>query len=147
MNLLKTMTGARRFAAALLLSTSMSTAIMVQPAAAAQTDDDRFEAFSSSRYNYCDAKLLGALWGFDPYGGKVAIGDKIMNSLEGNLEGLFQQARDNGVQCTWEDTGLTPADARVLAQVWETTPREARRTAATHYTYGTSGQVRNALGR
>lgn len=146
MNLFNRINGARRLAAALLLSTSMSTVVLVQPAAA-QTTDERVEAFLSSRFNYCDAKLLGALWGFDPYRGKAEIGYKIMNNLEGNLEGLFQQARNNGVTCTWEDTGLTPADARVLAQVWETNPRQARETAAGYYTHGSSGTVRNALGR
>jgi len=146
MNLFKRMNGARRFAAALLLTTSMSTVVMVQPAAA-QTDDDRVEAFASSRYNYCDAKMLGALWGFDAYGGKVRIGDKILSGIEGNLEPLFNQSREAGNTCDWDDTALSPADAAVLAQVWGTSVREARRTAASHYTYGTSGHVRNALGR
>ena len=137
---------AKRLAAALLLSTSMSLVVLVQPAAA-QSRQDAWEAFSSSRYNYCDAKMLGAVWGMDADGGKVEIGMKILNGIEGNLEPLFQESRQSGNECNWEDTGLMYRDALTLASVWGTTPYEAKLTAATHYTYGTSGQVRNALGR
>jgi hypothetical protein len=136
----------RTLVAALFLSTSMTTAVF-STSAQAQSSDDAFEAFSSSRYNFCDAKMLGAVWGMDPVQGKVEIGMKILNRIEGNLEPLLEQSRAAGNTCRWEDTGLTPQDARVLANVWETNVPEARRTAATHYTYGTSGQVRNALGR
>lgn len=67
--------------------------------------------------------------------------------MEGNLEPRFAQSRDNGNACSFEDTGLTRQGARTLASVWETSLRDARLTAASHYTWGTSGQVRNALGR
>lgn len=138
---------ARTFAATLLISTSLSTAVLVQPAAAAQSRDAAWDAFQSSRYNYCDAKMLGAVWGFNADRGKIEIGMKILNGIEGNLEPLFEQSRQAGNECGWEDTGLTYEDAVRLAAVWETTPLEAKATAATHYTYGTWGQVRNALGR
>lgn len=138
--------GARRFAAALLLSTSMSTVMLVQPAAA-QTNEENLEAFQNSRYNYCDAKLLGAVWGKDPFGGKMEVGYKIIHGLESNLEALLGESRTKDNTCTWEDTGLTPQDARTLASVWETNVRDARAIAAEHYTWGSSGQVRNALGR
>jgi hypothetical protein len=137
---------AHKFAAALLLSTSMSAVVPIQPVAA-QTGDENFEAYSSSRYNYCDAKLLGALWGFDAYRGKIEIGYKILHGLESNLEALLGDSRTRDNTCTWEDTGLTPQDAHTLASVWQTNVQDARATAAEHYTWGTSGQVRNALGR
>lgn len=137
---------ARAFAAALLMSTSLSSAFVAQPAAA-QSRQAAWDAFQSSRYNYCDAKMLGAVWGFNADRGKVEIGMKILNGIEGNLEPLFEQSRQSGNECGWEDTGLTYDDAVRLASVWETSPDQAKLTAATHYTYGTWGQVRNALGR
>lgn len=124
----------------------MSTAILVQPAAA-QTNDENLEAYQSSRYNYCDAKLLGAVWGLDPFEGKLQVGYKIIHGLESNLEALLGESRTKDNTCTWDDTGLTPQDASTLASVWGTTVRNARTRAAQHYTWGTSGQVRNALGR
>lgn len=139
---------ARRAAAALLLSTSISTIALVPPAVAAQSREEAWDAFVGSRYNYCDAKMIGLLWEMTPARGKVEIGLKILGGIDWNIDPLLRQSRENGNECGWEDTGLSYQDAETLAGVWGlATPYDAKLQAAEYYTHGQIGQVNSALGR
>ena len=82
-----TRTGRRRgirVALALMLTTSAAGIVAYQPVVA-QTESDYVRAFGNSAYTYCDAKLVGALWGMDPYDGKIQIGMKILGGYAENL--------------------------------------------------------------
>lgn len=137
----------RRLAIALFLSTSLSTVAFAQ-SAAKQSEQGALDAFFASRYTYCDAKLVGALWGMEPDRGKIEIGLKILNGITGNLPAVMEQSRANGSECSWEDTGYSYQDAEQLAMVWGlATPDEAKVQAAWYVTNDQPGLVDAALGR
>ena len=99
--------------------------IAYQPVVA-QSEGDYVRAFGNSAYTYCDAKLVGQLWGMDPYEGKIQIGMKIVGGYVENLVDVLQSSRNRGHGCEWADTGLTYDNAEALARVWGTTPWEAK---------------------
>ena len=136
----------RSIAISLLFSTALSTAAMVQPAFAAD-DQAALNVFFNSSYNYCDAKLIGAIWGYDAGRGKIEIGHKIINGIGGNISLMLSDSRNSGNACGWEDTGLSYDDAEKLARVWRMgVPYQAKLKAAQLYTSGRSEMVTRALG-
>jgi hypothetical protein len=128
----------------LLLSTSLTLATLgaASPALAA----DPFDVFSGSPYTYCDAKLLGHLWGMDTLSAKTQIGQKIMNGLGGNIPGFLVQARHTGATCAWIDTGYTYNDAVALSKVWGVSPDGAKSKIVNYVTNGQSSIVNRVLG-
>lgn len=137
---------ARRLSAALLMSSAVALVVFGQPAQA-MPQQREYDAFFSSRYNYCDAKLVGALYGQDVEGGKVIIGQKILNGIGTNVPVVLRESRNDGNVCGWEDTGLSYPDAQVLARTWGfSDPYEAKLKAADLFTNGREQQVRNGLG-
>lgn len=137
---------ARRLSAALLMSSAVALVVFGQPARA-MPQQREYDAFFSSRYNYCDAKLVGALYGQDADGGKVIIGQKILNGIGTNVPVVLRESRNDGNVCEWEDTGLSYSDAEVLARTWGfSDPYQAKLKAADLFTNGRAQQVRNGLG-
>lgn len=137
----------RRLSTGLLMSSALALVMFGQPAQAAPQQQREYDAFFSSRYNYCDAKLVGALYGQDAAGGKVIIGQKILNGIGTNVPVVLRESRGYGNACDWEDTGLSYADAQVLAETWGfEDPYEAKLKAADLFTRGREQQVRNGLG-
>lgn len=140
-------TRVRRLSAGLLMSSAIAL-VMFGQAAQAKPQEREYEAFFASRYNYCDAKLVGALYGQDVEGGKVIIGQKILNGIGENVPVVLRESRAQGAVCDWEDTGLSYADAQVLAQTWGfADPYQAKLKAADLFTNGREQQVRNGLGQ
>lgn len=140
-------TRVRRLSAALLMSSAIGLVMFGQPAQAMPQQQRAYDAFFSSRYNYCDAKLVGALYGENPAGGKVIIGQKILNGIGTNVPVVLRESREYGNTCEWEDTGLSYSDAEVLAETWGFDyPDEAKVKAADLFTNGREQQVRNGLG-
>ena len=138
---------ARRLSAGLLMSSAIALVMFGQPAQAMPQQQREYDAFFSSRYNYCDAKLVGALYGQDAAGGKVIIGQKILNGIGTNVPVVLRESRGDGNVCDWEDTGLEYSDAQVLAETWGfSDPYEAKLKAADLFTNGREQQVRNGLG-
>lgn len=132
--------------AGLLMSSAIALVLSGRPAEA-QSRQAEHEAFSASGYNYCDAKLVGALYGQDVEGGKVIIGQKILNGIGTNIPVVLRESRSQGSICEWDDTGLSFADAQVLAEAWGLSdPSQARAKAADLFTNGRAQQVRNGLG-
>lgn len=135
---------ARRLSYALMMSSAVALVMFGQPSKAAAQDE--YDTFFSSGYTYCDAKMMGALYGEDADGGKVIIGQKIINGIESNIRVTLAQSRREGNTCEWEDTGLSYDDALVMADVWGfDDPYDAKLKAARLYTQGRSQQVSNAL--
>ena len=136
----------RRLSAALLMSSAIGLVMFGQPAQA-MPQQREYDAFFASRYNYCDAKLVGALYGQDVEGGKVIIGQKILNGIGTNVPVVLRESRSYGNTCEWEDTGLSYSDAQILARTWGfSDPYEAKLKAADLFTNGREQQVRNGLG-
>lgn len=101
------------FARLLLLSSSI--VAVAGPASADQFTD----AFDASPYTFCDAVIVGALYGVNGIEGKSKIGANIIQA--GGfpaVEALLAQGRAAGVRCSFADTGYGFADAEILARVW-----------------------------
>ncbi|CAL1692080.1 hypothetical protein MMB232_02236 [Brevundimonas subvibrioides] len=138
-------TRARRLSCALMMSSAIALVMFGQPGPAAA--QDAYATFFSSGYTYCDAKMMGALYGQDADGGKVIIGQKVSNGIGSNIRVTLAESRRLGNTCEWEDTGLSYNDALVMAEVWGfDDPYDAKLKAARLYTQGRSQQVANALG-
>lgn len=136
----------RNLQTALMLTIAMSAVSLGMPVMA-QTAAQSRNAFFDSDYTYCDAKLIGQLWGLSIEQGKIEIGSKIYLGIQGNLPGLLAQSRANGSACTFEDTPLTYADAVDLASIWGLdTPWDAKLRAARLYTQGRSSLVTSLIG-
>lgn len=135
-----------RVALALMLTTSAAGIVAYQPLVA-QSESDYVRAFGNSAYTYCDAKLVGQLWGMDPYQGKVQIGMKILGGYADNLVDVLSASRNRGFACEWGDIGLTYQDAERLAALWSVETWEAKARAARMYTMGQSGEVESLLNR
>lgn len=129
-----------RVALALMLTTSAAGIVAYQPVVA-QSETDYVRAFGNSAYTYCDAKMVGAVWGMTPYEGKVQIGMKIVGGYSDNLGPLLQTSRSRGHACEWADTGLAYADAERLGALWGVEPWDAKARAARMFTMGNSGEV------
>ncbi len=112
------------------------------PAVAPETIDDGeamdridpFIKFASSQYDYCDAKVLSALWGEDTSTAKSSIGRFLLNGeaalLDEKLSGAQQRAvadMDNReIRCHYDEIGYDYEDAVVLAKYWNIDPWEAK---------------------
>lgn len=137
-----------RMAFALMFSASAGALAVTAPAPAMAQDGNEtafFNAYASSGYNYCDAKIMGAFYGFDPYKGKLEIGAKIVNNISENIKDILSSSRNQGAFCSWSDVPLSYQDAETLGGFWGITTPEAKARAAEYYTRGQSGQLQDKL--
>lgn len=109
-------------------------------------DEAAIEAFLTSAYTYCDAKLVGAAWSQDITGAKASIGYKVLNGYTDQLEGIFAEGRQI-TSCDFVDTQLSYEDAEKLAGIWGVDVGRAKDKAAQYYTNGQSAIVLGALGQ
>lgn len=124
----------------LLLSSSIVT--LAAPASADQFTD----AYDASPYMFCDAVMVGVLYGVNGIEGKSKIG---ANILQGGgipeVERLLAQARAGGVQCNFEDTGYQYNDAAILAGVWIVNVDQAKAKIAQIVSSGDRGVLDRVL--
>lgn len=132
-----------RMALALLMSASAGTLAIATPATAQEMQN--FQRFADSGYTYCDAKLIGAMYGEDPWQGKLTIGQKIANGIGSNIPLMLRQSRGQGNRCEWADLPHSYADAEALGDYWGVDTSQAKAKAASFYTNGQSGAVTDAL--
>ena len=132
-----------RLALALMMSTSLTLAA-ASLASPAQADPS--DAFFSSSYTYCDAKLIGALWGISIENAKSQIGQKIVNGIGDNVPTILAESRRAGNRCDWVDTSYAYSDAEELAGVWGTDVDRAKAKIAAYLTNGQKFVVDRALG-
>jgi hypothetical protein len=124
------------------VSSSLTFVSIAEPAQAESYRD----TYASSGYTYCDAKLIGDLWGISVDAAKVQIGQKIRNGIGGNIPSVLRLSRQAGNECSWEDTGYSYEDAEALAQLWATdTPYDAKLKVARYMTNGQRAIVERAL--
>jgi hypothetical protein len=133
----------RRLALALMLSSSLTVAALgLAPPAHA----DAFDVFSRSGYTYCDAKLIGQLWGISTLDAKTQIGQKITSGIGGNIPGILVLSRRAGHRCGWPDTGYSYNDAVELSRVWGVNVDGAKAKIANYVTNAQGGIVNRVLG-
>ncbi len=97
-------------------------------------DSDPFTHYVNSSYGYCDAKVLGALWGEDTYTAKSSIGRMLMNNedaaLADKLTGCRQRALESlenrEIRCHYDEIGVSYDDAVALAGFWGIDSWEAK---------------------
>ena len=154
----------RRLLAALLVSSSLSTSVLVMPGEALASEwqpegqaqyvadnpgeeEAQFQAFANSNYNYCDAKLIAALLGQDPYRGKLGIGNKIINRIEENIEPALVASRQRGNSCSFEETDYTYNDAQALSNAWggRISVGDAKLKIAAFATAGQTDEIRQQM--
>ncbi len=110
------------------------------------TDENgALDRFFNSGYSYCDAKLIGQLYGTDTYQGKIEIGNKIANGLVANIPLVLNESRENGARCDWMDLGYTYEDAVALGNVWGMRFDEAKVAAEELATWGRIDVINAAL--
>jgi hypothetical protein len=137
----------RRIAAALMVSTSLTLAA-VSLSSRAEAAADPVETFLTSKYTYCDAKLVAGVWKISIGEAKATIGQKIQNGIESNIPLILRDARNAGIACEWADTPHNYNDAEKLAKLWGyADPAEAKAKIAYLYTQGESAVVLEALGQ
>ncbi len=96
--------------------------------------DDPFTHYVNSSYSYCDAKVLGALWGEDAFTAKSSIGQMLMrderdlldDKLTGCRERALEQLDNREIRCHYDDFGVTYDDAVALASFWGIDSWEAK---------------------
>jgi len=130
-------------ALALLVSASAGTLAIAAPASA--QEQANFERYNNSGYTYCDAKLIGAAFGEDPWQGKLIIGQKIANGIGSNIPFMLDQSRQQGNACDWSDLPHSFDDAVALGNYWGVDTSQAKAKAASFYTGGQAGAVTDAL--
>ena len=138
-----TKTKSLKMALALLMSASAGTLAIATPVSA--QDQANFERYAASTYNYCDAKMIGAIFDRDPWGGKIIIGQKIANGIGSNIPLMLRESRTQGNKCGWQDLPHSYSDAEKLGRYWGTSTWEAKTKAAAYYTAGRPKVVAQAL--
>lgn len=122
-----------------MLSSSL---VSLSTPAFADADTDRYAA---SMFNYCDAKLIGALWNVSPDEGKAKIGALIAVGGDREVKARLNDSRNARNKCDFEDTDFTTADADRLAQIWNLSFFESKLKVADLVTYGRGDEVKALL--
>lgn len=94
-----------------------------------------FAHFVDSKYEYCDAKVLGALWGEDTYDAKLSIGRMLVAGEQDTLEQKLTLRRQYVLdhfddqwdgRCRYDDVGVNYEDAVMLGEFWGVDTWEAK---------------------
>jgi hypothetical protein len=84
------------------------------------------DIYAASRYEYCDAVVLGGFWGVGAWDAKAKIGLLIGAGQEPDVAATLQRAQlaaasnlsDDSLRCRYDDIGYSYDDADVLADFW-----------------------------
>jgi hypothetical protein len=92
-------------------------------------------AYASSRYGYCDAKMISLVWGASVQDAKVTLGSKVLSNLENLADADIASGRERSLaafdsnrelRCSYEEAGYSYEDAVLLGQVWGVDSWEAK---------------------
>lgn len=122
----------------------LSAGLSATPALAGKKSD----AFYGAGYNICDAKVLAQSWGEDVDHMITWAGDKILDDDKATVDDELRQGRDelagNASVCPASDF-YTEADIRLIADFWNESFREAKRSIALKLVGGEKDAVDWAL--
>jgi len=113
--------------------------------------DSAYEAFhKQTKYSYCDAHMIGQLWGKSLSDGKLAIGTKLAAKQTGKLTKLVGDARKNAkknesARCSFYDAGFTYDDATILAKLWKKTEGDVKALVPEKIALGQEATIRAQL--
>ncbi|HUS27931.1 MAG TPA: hypothetical protein VMZ53_05465 [Kofleriaceae bacterium] len=113
----------------------------------AESEKDPYTAFSSqTKYTYCDARMIGSLWGKSLAEGKKAIGQKLVAKNTKGLTKLVADARKNAkknvdARCSYDDAGLSYDDLVVLAKLWKKPEGDMKALVAEKFALGQEATV------
>jgi hypothetical protein len=95
---------------------------------AAPVNKDPFQAFIASRFDYCDAKVLGQLWGVPVDDAKLRIGTKVVNGFPQTVGQELDRAfgTPGHAECEWVELDYTYEDAEAMAAVWGQSTDESK---------------------
>ncbi|MEH6827390.1 hypothetical protein [Parasphingorhabdus sp.] len=139
----------KSFAASLFLSTSIVTLAASSPALAQDgySQDQTSFSFAGSGYSYCDAKLVGAVYGWDAGDGKTFIGASILYDDGEQIPSLLAESRQLGNTCSFADSGYGYDDAERISDLWNLGDvGRAKSKIANMVTDGERDQIIEALG-
>jgi hypothetical protein len=130
------------------LTTPNEAALEADHGAMMQADTNAVSAYLRSDFTICDAKVLATAWGTNLHEAKVSIGQKITNmgrgfaatAVDGNREAAIQR----GLQCNYQDEGLSYEDAARLATQWNQSIPEAKATLENKLVHGWAGPYLNS---
>jgi hypothetical protein len=99
------------------------------------------EAYNKSSFNICDVKVLSAFWGSMENDTKSTISAKILSGGEELVTEALSAARYQALgrgapECTFDELGYTPADARAVADNWGYDLSEAKAAMFNKYLNG-----------
>ena len=131
---------------------TMLLALGVPDVATAQGTKRELDQFFASNYQYCDAKVLGAMWKNSITESKARIGRKIGWGDIGILNDMLNTARgqadrDRRRACTFDEAGYSYDDAVKLARVWKISVWDAKVGIESLVVRGQDSEVRRLLGR
>lgn len=89
---------------------------------------DPFQAFIQSRFDYCDAKVLGEFWGVPVDDAKMRIGNKVVAGASQIVASELKEAfaKPGHSDCTWVELDYSYADAEAMAAHWGQSTDEAK---------------------
>ena len=117
-----------------LISHPASADVPPAPAVSPEPPADPFALYVSSKYGYCDAKVLSTVWGKDTLESKSAIGQLLLRSESALLETKLGEARtraladmeNRDIRCHYSEIGVTYEDAVSLSTFWGIDSWEAK---------------------
>lgn len=113
----------------------------------AHSASDPTMVFLGEGYNFCDAKLMSAVWGLSIDKAKVEAGNKIIhNGAEGKktLEEVLVTGR-KVEQCFWDETSHGFSEMELLAGLWGVSIPDAKTKVGQLYTKGKANIVVQAV--
>lgn len=119
---MRTISNTRRrtkLALGLFITSALSTVGASQPVLAHDVQQQAYNVYFSSKYTYCDATMVGKLWGIDTGEAKAQIGEKILNGIGDNIPYILNLSREAGNSCDWSDIPYTYDDAVLISQIWD----------------------------
>jgi hypothetical protein len=113
------------------------------------TTKKELEAFFSSKYRYCDAKLLAGMWKSSIEDAKTTIGAKVMARSGAVVEKLLADARKqpSPARCSFYDAGFSYEDIEKLAKVWKKSISDSKAFANDKIFWGNEAMLHRLLGR
>lgn len=118
----------------------------------ARSGGEKLEAqrFIDSNYHQCDARMLGELWGVDPYIVKTRIGREIVYGDARIYDADLVTARSQSAMhhpCTFAELSYTYDDAKKMARIWTVSIEEAQKRMIETVMGGFDAELRKELGK
>jgi hypothetical protein len=113
----------------------------------AAQENDPYSVFSNqAKYTYCDARMIGNLWGKSMAEGKKAIGQKLVAKNTKGLTKLVADARKNAkknvdARCSYYDAGMSYEDLMILAKLWKKPEGDMKALVAEKFALGQEATV------